>query len=156
MARGTAMKVNDNDGWSSDCVVLWLGKRQNGDAVERWGEWAMLKWHFYSSGWRESGCLGRVANGGGVDSILQFRLEGRWWYATLLKDEAELASSSWLYGEEAWHDVVAWWHRPEERQHLGGEREETTLVGLTRILLGRKMKKIYVVDSVATNGRWKF
>jgi hypothetical protein len=41
--RGTAMKENDNDGWSSDCVVLWLGKRQNGDIVERWGEWAMLK-----------------------------------------------------------------------------------------------------------------
>jgi hypothetical protein len=39
---GTAMKGNDNDWWSSNCVVL-LGKRQNGDVVERWGEWAMLK-----------------------------------------------------------------------------------------------------------------
>jgi hypothetical protein len=32
------------------------------------------------------------------------------------------------------------------------EREETTSVGLTRILLGRKMKKIYAVDSAGTNG----
>jgi hypothetical protein len=32
--------VNGNgDGeWSSDGVMLWLGRRQNGDAVEWWGE----------------------------------------------------------------------------------------------------------------------
>jgi hypothetical protein len=42
--------------------------------------------------------------------------------------------------------------RPEERWHWGGEREEMTSVGLTRFLLGRKMKKIHVVDSAATNG----
>jgi hypothetical protein len=41
--------------------------------------------------------------------------------------------------------------RPEERWHWGGEREETTLVGLTRFLLGQKMKKIHVVDLAATN-----
>jgi hypothetical protein len=35
----------------------------------------------------------------------------------------------------------------------GRESEETTSVGLTRILLGQKMKIIHVVDSVATNGR---
>jgi hypothetical protein len=35
----------------------------------------------------------------------------------------------------------------------GGEREETTPVGLKRILLGQKLKKIYVVDSADTNER---
>jgi hypothetical protein len=29
-----AVKENDGGGWSSDDVVLWLGRRQNGDAVE--------------------------------------------------------------------------------------------------------------------------
>jgi hypothetical protein len=33
-----ALKENDDDGWSSDGVVLWLARRQNGDVVEWWGE----------------------------------------------------------------------------------------------------------------------
>jgi hypothetical protein len=35
--RGTAVKGNDDDGWSFDDVVLWLGRRQNRDScvVER-------------------------------------------------------------------------------------------------------------------------
>jgi hypothetical protein len=36
--RGTVMKRNDGDGWSSDGVVLWLGRRQNEDMVEWWRE----------------------------------------------------------------------------------------------------------------------
>jgi hypothetical protein len=36
---------------------------------------------------------------------------------------------------------------------LGGKREETTSVGLTRILLSQKIKKINTDDSVATNDR---
>jgi hypothetical protein len=36
--RETAVKENDSDGWSSDGVVLWLGRRQNGDTVEWWRE----------------------------------------------------------------------------------------------------------------------
>jgi hypothetical protein len=32
--RGTTVKGNGNGGWSSDGVVLWLGRRQNGDAIE--------------------------------------------------------------------------------------------------------------------------
>jgi hypothetical protein len=31
--------------------------------------------------------------------------------------------------------------------------EETTLVGLTQILLDRKIKKIHAIDSSATNGQ---
>jgi hypothetical protein len=36
--RGMAVKGNDGGGRSSDGVVLWLGRRQNGDVVEWWGE----------------------------------------------------------------------------------------------------------------------
>jgi hypothetical protein len=32
------------------------------------------------------------------------------------------------------------------------EMEETTLIGLTRILLGKKLKKIHAIDSADTNG----
>jgi hypothetical protein len=33
-SRETAMKGNDGGKWSFDYVVVWLGRRQNGDAVE--------------------------------------------------------------------------------------------------------------------------
>jgi hypothetical protein len=36
--RGTTVKENNDDGWSSDDVVLWLVGRQNSDTVEWWGE----------------------------------------------------------------------------------------------------------------------
>jgi hypothetical protein len=32
--RKTIVKGNDGGGLSSDCVVLWLGRRQNRDVVE--------------------------------------------------------------------------------------------------------------------------
>jgi hypothetical protein len=51
---------------------------------------------------------------------------------------------------------TAWRHRPEGRRHQRGEMGETTLVGLTQILLGQKIKKIYAVDSAVTNGRRRF
>jgi hypothetical protein len=38
-----AVKGNDGDRWSSDGVVLCLGMRQNGDAVEWWREWPRLR-----------------------------------------------------------------------------------------------------------------
>jgi hypothetical protein len=31
---GIAVKRNDGDGWTSDDVVLWLGRRQNRDTVK--------------------------------------------------------------------------------------------------------------------------
>jgi hypothetical protein len=34
--RETIVKENDSGGWSSDKLVLWLGRRQNGDVVEWW------------------------------------------------------------------------------------------------------------------------
>jgi hypothetical protein len=39
----TAMKENDAGGWCSIDMVLWLGRRQNGDVVEWWGEWLRLR-----------------------------------------------------------------------------------------------------------------
>jgi hypothetical protein len=36
--RGTTVKENDGNRWSSDGMVLWLGRRQNEDAVEWRGE----------------------------------------------------------------------------------------------------------------------
>jgi hypothetical protein len=35
---GMTVKGNDSSGWSSDAVVFWLGRSQNGDTVEWWGE----------------------------------------------------------------------------------------------------------------------
>jgi hypothetical protein len=35
---GTTVEENDGGGWSFDGVVLWLGRRQNRDVVEWWGE----------------------------------------------------------------------------------------------------------------------
>jgi hypothetical protein len=34
----TTVKENNDGGWSSDGVVLWLGRTQNEDAVEWWRE----------------------------------------------------------------------------------------------------------------------
>jgi hypothetical protein len=36
--REIAVKENNSDEWSSDGVVLWLGRRQDEDTVEWWGE----------------------------------------------------------------------------------------------------------------------
>jgi hypothetical protein len=41
--HGTTVKGNDNSGWISDSVVLLLGRRQNRDIVEWWGEWPSLR-----------------------------------------------------------------------------------------------------------------
>jgi hypothetical protein len=41
--RGTVVKGNDGGGWSSDGVVLWLGRRQNENAVKWFGEWSRLR-----------------------------------------------------------------------------------------------------------------
>jgi hypothetical protein len=48
--RGMTVKENNGGGWNSDDVVLWLGRRQNGDMIEWWGEWARLRRSFRSNG----------------------------------------------------------------------------------------------------------
>jgi hypothetical protein len=74
----------------------------------------------------------------------------------LMEDEVEAVTSSWLHGKEAWHGAAAWWCRPEERWHRGGEREEIIPVGLMQIFLGQKMKKIDMVNSIAPIEWWRF
>jgi hypothetical protein len=32
--RETAVKKNDGGGWSSDAVMLWLGRKENRDVIE--------------------------------------------------------------------------------------------------------------------------
>jgi hypothetical protein len=44
--RETIMKGNNGSGWSSDGMVLWLGSKQNGDAIEWLGECPRLRWFF--------------------------------------------------------------------------------------------------------------
>jgi hypothetical protein len=39
----TMVKWNDGDEWSSDDVVLWLGRKQNRDTVEWWRELTRLR-----------------------------------------------------------------------------------------------------------------
>jgi hypothetical protein len=34
---------DEDDGWSSDGMVFWLGRRQNGDVIEWWREWSKLR-----------------------------------------------------------------------------------------------------------------
>jgi hypothetical protein len=151
--RETAVKGNDDGEWSSDDVVLWLGRKQNGDVIEWWGEWSRLRWSFYSSGGWESGGLGRVACGGGVDSMLQFWLErgateqsvARRWSRC---SELVLAQCE---GSVTRCGCVTMLTRGEAAPR--GKRDETSLVGLKRILLGWEMKKIHAVDSAGTNGR---
>jgi hypothetical protein len=43
LCGGTTVKGNNGDEWSFDGVMLWLGRRQNGDTVEWWGEWPRLR-----------------------------------------------------------------------------------------------------------------
>jgi hypothetical protein len=39
----TVVKGNNGSEWSSDDVVLWLGRMQNEGTVEWWGEWLRLR-----------------------------------------------------------------------------------------------------------------
>jgi hypothetical protein len=68
------VKENDDGGWSSNIMVLWLGRgkietRLSGEVSVK------IEMTFYSSrGW-ESSCPERLTCGGGANSILYFQLE---------------------------------------------------------------------------------
>jgi hypothetical protein len=97
----------------------------------------------------ELGCPERVAGGGDADSMLQFWLEkGDDGTKRCRKIKWRLRAR--LVSMKTKRDI-AWRRRPEEWRHQRGEREEMTPVKLTQILLGQKIKKIHMVDSVATN-----
>jgi hypothetical protein len=88
-----------------------------------------IKIIFYSSGGSESGCSGRVVDGCGVDSILQFRLErGGDGMKCCRKMKRRQRARFELMGRKR---DTTWRRQPEERWHRGGEREETMPVGLT-------------------------
>jgi hypothetical protein len=133
---GITVKWNNGGGWSSDGVVLWLGRIQNRDAVEWWIEWSMLRWYFYNSGGWES----RRSEKDGLRQWCRFNAlvlarDGRQRKEALLEDKTNTPSSSWLNGKKVWHVAAAWQCRSVERWHRWGEIEETIPVGLTRILL---------------------
>jgi hypothetical protein len=44
----------------------------------------------------------------------------------------------------------------QRRGGTGEGKERRQPIGLTRILLSQKIKKIHAIDSAATNGRWRF
>jgi hypothetical protein len=44
--REIVVKENDGGRWSSDGVVLWLGRKQNGDAVGWWRRIAKVEMIF--------------------------------------------------------------------------------------------------------------
>jgi hypothetical protein len=41
--HGTTVKENNGGRWSSIGMVLWLGRKQNGDVIECLGEWPRLR-----------------------------------------------------------------------------------------------------------------
>jgi hypothetical protein len=140
---GTSMKGNDDDGWSSDGVVFILGRRQNRDTIECWKEWLRLKWHFYSSGGWESGGPGRVARGDSADSMFQFRLERQ---GDRMKHCGKMRRRQWARLDSMGRKCDTTWQCGDVGRMRGDteerEMEETTLVGLTWILLDQKWKKI--------------
>jgi hypothetical protein len=95
-----------------------------------------------------------VAGSGGADLMIRFRLERR--------GDGTNHYQKMKRRQQAHFDFIArkcdtvWRRRLEERWHRGGEREGTTPIGLTRMLLDRKIKKIHMVDSFAINGRGRF
>jgi hypothetical protein len=91
----------------------------------------------------------RVTSGSGVDSMLRLQLErgdDGTKYCRKMKRRQRAHLSSMGRKRD-----MAWLHRPGETRHQGGKREETTSVGMTRILIGQKIKKTHAVDSAATN-----
>jgi hypothetical protein len=121
------------------------------------GQCLRLRWSFYNSGEWESGGSERVALRRWCEfNISASAREGMWWDKIFLKDDLETVISSWLSGKKMWHGAVAWWYQTKEMRHWGREKEEMTLVGLTWILLGRKIKKICAINLVGINRRGRF
>jgi hypothetical protein len=95
-----------------------------------------------------------VACNDDADSMLQFWLERR--------DDKTKRCQKIKRRQQAHLDSVGRKHNTTWRRENigrrrgvtgGGEMEETMPVGLTRILLDKKIKKIHTVDSTVTNER---
>jgi hypothetical protein len=154
--RETTIKGNDDSGWSSDSVVLWLGRMQNRDMIEWWGDWSCLRWSFYSSGGWESGGSGRVACCGGADLMLWFRLETgddgmkHYWKikwsqpARLVQWKESVTRCGGMVTSTRGEAALG--------RKNGGDDASWVDVNLTR----PKMKKMHMVDLAVLNGRWRF
>jgi hypothetical protein len=125
----TVIKMNDDDEWSSDWVILWLERRQNRDVFEWWGEWPKLIWHFYSSGgWS------RAVRGEWLTVMVQIQcfdfgltgettersVAGRW------SGDSDFILAIW---EESVTQCIRVATSVGGGATPGGEREETTSVG---------------------------
>jgi hypothetical protein len=138
-----------------DDVVFWLIM----DEVKWRCDWVMRTvvkgWDdFFIAVECESSTVQGGWSTGGVDSIFRFRLE-KWGDRT--KRCRKLKRSQWACLESMRKKYdTARRRKWGERRYREGEREETMSVGLTRILLGQKINKIRTVDSVDTNGWWRF
>jgi hypothetical protein len=152
--REMTVKGNNDVGWSSDDVVLWLGRRQNRDAVDWWGEWPRLRWPFYSSGGWKSSDPGRVTDGDVADSMFRFWLErGDDGTKRCRKMKRRQRSRFGSMGSKC--DTTR--RRDDINQRRGGtgegkERRRRQL-GWRESYWVKKIKKIHVVDSAVTNGR---
>jgi hypothetical protein len=145
----TAVKENNNSGWSSDGMVLWLWRRQNRDVVEWWENWSRLRWPFIaveSESW--------VVRGGWTTAVvriqcLSFSSRGEERCQNMKRRQrARLGSMRRNCDVVQQRDNVSWRRCGTEegkgrRWHQLGWRESS---------LGRQIKKIYAIDSTAING----
>jgi hypothetical protein len=144
--HGTIIKGNDGIGWSSDGMVLWLGRRQmetrlsGGDSGQGWHDLFMTV----------EG-VSPAVRGGWLAAVVQiqcfsfgWRGEATWWSIV----------GRWSGGNNL---ILAAWEGSVTRHNgvvtsVRGDDVSWADVNLT----GPKMKKINVVDSAAINGWWRF
>jgi hypothetical protein len=133
----TAVKGNDGSGWSSDGIVLWLARRQNGDTIECWGRVDKVKMIFFitvegvsravQGGWAavvvRIQCLGFGSKG----EAMGWSIAGRW------SGGIELVLTLWE-GSMTQHMALS----AGGEVALGRGMEKTISIGLTWILLDQK------------------
>jgi hypothetical protein len=111
--------------------VLWLGRRQNEDAVEWWGEWSKLRWSFYSSGGWESDSLGRMAWCSGTDLMIRFRLErggdGTKHYQKIKRRHRAHLDSMRRKRDMGWRCVDVDWRRDATKEGKGRRWRQLSL-----------------------------
>jgi hypothetical protein len=134
--HGMEVKGKDGGGWSSDDVVLWLGRRQNRDAVEWWEEWPKLRWPFIvvegGSQAVRRGCPAAVMQiqcfgFGSSGEVTEWSIAGRW------SGDSELVLAPWV-GSMTWCGGVATLARGEAAlgREKGGDNASWADVNLTR------------------------
>jgi hypothetical protein len=95
-----------------------------------WVEWPRFRWPFYSSGeWKSCG-LGRMADGGGANLMLRFRLEMG---GNGIKHYRKTKRRPWAHFDSMERKCDTTQHCGDVDQRRGGAREETMPVGLTWI-----------------------